>query len=576
MDFFKEVDKAVNRMSKKPTVTNINKQIKDKKMTIMAEPKILAMALTHIQLKMHPKYNEFSVTSLIQNFNIFYTQHSVNEFDGNSALSLSYKNLYFDHSTEGKVIFNSLWNCTFLGNKKQGYCSSYVRKSEPKGTTFIGREYYRTLLLQVIKSEVTMEQYTSLFNARVTKQSKKGKVIESLVKHLDLSSLEPKTKVQKTNKHFLSKTLNSTIIERAKTYLDSLIQYQTDMKSQGKKYNARSTNSSISAVKQIINTSVLNTDGTFTMYYTGKKSIEAGRTFHVLNQSSKAIRKALFGDYIELDINNMASTFLTNKFSDLDIDILKFYTKNNTNKNIVRNKVKDELNITLQEAKTLLQSVSFGSTKYTLKSQTLGLVRGAFYRIAIAVKQKHKLRTMKSAFTKMSRDFMLEETRIIEELLKEMNINKKQVIDIHDGILIPKDLLTLDTVNQIKTIESKFNYSFSGKRTISNYLKNEFLARKSLGTLDTLNENQRFDLYIPLKERPLTTEYFKFQSFKGFTSGVPSEPKFKSEAGLVIPLTSLVTNISEEEVQIRPRTQIKKLISTESFKITDFLMRFLC
>jgi len=455
------LDKTI-RKAKASGHKNIVKQIKKSRLSIIAEPLVMKTILMNYIDFNKKSYIEHTLDSIIENINLFYTVHSTHEVSGDDALSKPFLMKYFSHFTEAKQIHKRLWIKTFIGTNLSKKCSSYKRILEPEFTVFVKEQEFKNLILDVLSGRTSMEEYEVFYNRRLAKQKSKNKEVNGLL------GLNPE--IFLGDKKFIKKAQTKTVRTQAhkvfnlefKSKIVELLKNETDNRNKN------------DLKKLLLGTEVQGDELIFNFELS--TSIKSDRMFHPLNSISKGLRAKLFGDYLELDVENMAVQYIYNTYNSVQEVELNAITQYLERKTYFRNRIAEEFNISVTEAKIKILKILFGSTDARdlilpdgFKSKALSHIMQNIKSIATYISEEENL-TMKQSYVKISTDYMKVETEINNTLLKDLGLTRADVIDVHDGILFPKSKLNKDSIDVVQKIESQFGYVFGGKED----LKREF------------------------------------------------------------------------------------------------------
>jgi len=475
---------------------NIRKSLRKNKIAIMPETEVVMAMMEEVQYKNQQTYRDYTVTSLIQNSNLLYTEHSLHTEDKNTVLTYNYKKKFFSHYEEGNRIFNTLWVEEFKGRymvNGVGVSSSYSKRIEPKETIYVDINKLTTIFNELIQGKMNIEAYNSLYEEALIKKMIEKRLGLS-IPNLSINELnnrhttEEKSTIETESKTFKKKAFKTFTTDIMKN-IDSGIEYFTEAIEEREFHKAyyRSKLAELKSLKKQLRFNPLK--GTYTLVYEASISKSNGRIYTPLNRLSKAIRGSLFGSGAEVDIDNMAFTYYLNEYCSKvksEFKSLKHYTSSNANKQLVRRDVAKKLNVTQNEVKSIILSVLFGSTDQRAFKDDVFLKNlvQEVKSIRDFIKERDSI-SFNEAKTAMANEFMIKETLIMNTLLKKLNLKRADVIDIHDGLIIPRNALNAKTVELIKEVEVQFGYTFSGKTKIKSILKeisteNEYFKIKSL------------------------------------------------------------------------------------------------
>jgi len=484
----KQFGKTFNTKSKR-SHKEVQKLIKARTVSSLPQTELLVKMLEVTKVKVHKKYNMNTVESLMQNSNLYYSNHSAHNIDKNVVLTYNYQKLYFAHYKEAKEMFNNIWTNEFIsywnpGSK--GLSASYTHTIKPNSTVYISIESLKDILYSVLMGKMSVEQYEAFYISELIKvkhNNRNNREIPAI--SVDLLNTELKThtekelvalKEQNTVKVHSYKTLGTDVfnkIVRTMDYLTERIENKDDVFYF--EFHRTSYIQKLNELKRVKSMMKYNiAKDNYTLTYEASISKTAGRIYTPLNQLSKGVRAIIFGEGIEVDIDNMAFNFYLRNYAfkvKSEFTALRHYTSSNYNKVLVRKDVAKHLNVPVTKVKEIILSILFGSTDAREFKDNVflkNLVKEVkVIRDYIIERDECSFDEAKST---MSKEFMKRETKIMDDLISELSLTRENIVDIHDGIIIPFKHIDNGTLVAIKKIEEKYKITFSGKTKIKTFL----------------------------------------------------------------------------------------------------------
>ena len=465
---------------------NIHKK-KKTEVCILPQTDVLHRMLQEVKIKRARVYNEQTICSLMQNSNLFYTRHSLHSEDKNTVLSWNFRELYFKHLAEANKIFNSLWKEEFKGSSYSGEASSWSRKLDKTEAPYIDKKEFNELIHNVLHKKISLDEYNTIFMDYMDKvqlNKKAGRELKYISSRVLNKGIKEENE-QKTTKdiHYkrISNKVQQSILEGIEFYEEKL---ENPTFIFGADYHSKRYRKRLLELKNLNDTLTFNPlQNNWTSTFEASTSIESGRIFNPFNRLSKPVRTMLFQEGIELDIDNMAFKYMINEYLKHkeihNLKVMDYYTKNNENKVSFRREIAKNLKITQAEAKTYILKILFGANRNQKEGNSAWLrnLRFEVEQIKDILMQEFDL-TKKEAYSKLSKDFMLAETKVMNTLLQKMNLTRDDVVDVHDGVIIPYELIKEDTIQKVHEVQTMFNVTFSGKVRLNSYIK--FTKIKSL------------------------------------------------------------------------------------------------
>jgi len=530
LDFFLEADKNADKLLAKKVHKNIIKKIKEG-LTLLAEPEIMGFMLSNVKPKKQKKYNYNTIISIVENTYLYYTTHSKHSEDKFDALSATFLEVHFSHFTEAYKIFNTLWTRQYRGNNLNHNSNSYERNTTIKSRVFSTNDVYATLIKNLIDGTTSLEEYTEFYNKKLLKQtpikniplgsfySAKGKLVSSVAKTLDYDAtkeleavevqIEKTTKEEKTVRVLSKKTVDELTASRVTSGIEYMkTQIENPTMNFGIEFNAHRYKKYLRELEDLNNMMSYNrSKNTYTFTFEASVSKNADRIYTPFNRLSSQVRNIVFQDGIEVDIDNMAFMYYLKEYGSVVQDpnrfkALRLYTSSNKAKDVARRDISKFLGCTVKETKKIILSILFGSTD-----------RRAFKSNVFLISLLNEIKSIRhyimdrdnssfeEAKTTMANEFMRRETLIMNTLLSKLKLKRDNVIDIHDGLIIPYRHITDKTIQKINSVEKRFGVTFSGKRRIASYL--EFKARQ-----DKINDLKKYLTPTLLKTKYSVDEAF--------------------------------------------------------------------
>jgi len=539
----------INDFTKKSN-KNIVKRVKTKGLVIMPEPEHLALMLSSVRVKRSRKYTNDTIISVIENINLLYTEHSSHTVDSYTVLTYDYLRKYLTHFAEGKKIFNTVWEEQYQGNNINGYASSYTKKIETKGTLFTSGRIMGTIINSLLRGTMTFNEYKEVHKNKILRQNGRKGIRVPLEAMEKIETVYTKIfKDPKISKTIASIEYKTFPMEFMDTLLDekNKIDYVLENQRLLSKKAKESLNKQLLIIQEMIKNMKYNEyKKSYILSYEAKTSIEAGRIYHQLNRMPKILRAKLFNG-VELDIDNMAFKYFINEYSELDLEYIKHYTSNKTN---TRNKLAEDLGLEVKEIKEIMLKILFGSldNRDYKESFYLNRLKDDIKTIRDFIMDRDNIK-FTEAKSKMSQEFMKQETKVINDLLLQLGLDRTDVIDIHDGIIVPEECINRKTLAEVKKIEQKYNLTFSGKTKIKNILiKEEQSATKQ----NEINEME--DLIIKNVD-------LLFYSKRNFTRkiamGLLDNPLFKANKDDLIKTLDF---IAQNNIEVKGTKHLVQLI----------------
>lgn len=461
--------------------------------------------------KKNPNIKKLHIT-LVDISKLISADHSKHNLTGDLALSNIYLKKHFHSFNSHRYIIDEFLQETFKGNNIQNFgCSSFIFKNNPyieNEVLYIKKEKAEELITSFFEGKISFEEYYTAYELILNKKdknptSKKIEIINIFTEENEID--ESKSVVEGISYVYLAPEVHAKINDLYNKSLDIIKTYDNDLE---KLIEYKEAQNSVKYLKEIIK----GTDKNIVYFKQAKSKVH--RVYNIFNRMDKKTRNYIFSDYIEMDLKNAAPNIVLKLIEEKEIQKQEEFEYFNEFSEITKNRdniIKDlqkiynsrfpQNNETKPIFKKYLLSILFGSNLNVdfflkIKKQNLSQTEINCLEVLNYWSEKGSLSYKKiinevAKFLEVSKKelshlFMKRETKIMKEIISTISAKEKEIIHIHDGILVPKSLYLCQTFSQAKKLN---DILLSNSTQISNQIQIDDSKEEESNSIDEVKKD---------------------------------------------------------------------------------------